>query len=266
MMLAKTLVIFVLIATIAITPAFASTIPIEIKQLNALLHYDIPYTSTGVVINSVTADLDFISLIFGISVTEPLGEISITFDRDIFDAIIDEEDDEFFILADGEEVQFVEQKIGNDRTLSFAVPAGTEELEIIGTILFDASFLDAVKAIEQQDEEERKALAKAQGEAMRKLIEAEAAKTKAEYEARMAAQAAAEEESRLAVLEEACGEGTTFVDGECIVPEKESIDSGSLINSIFAAMGIGLAAMIILWGIGKKRGHKKLSDDGSDDS
>jgi len=31
-------------------------------------------------------------------------------------------------------------------------------------------------------------------------------------------------------------------------------------------MGIGLAAMIILWGIGKKRGHKKLSDDGSDDS
>ena len=262
MMLAKTLVIFVLIATIAITPAFASTIPIEIKQLNALLHYDIPYTSTGVVINSVTADLDFISLIFGISVTEPLGEISITFDRDIFDAIIDEEDDEFFILADGEEVQFVEQKIGNDRTLSFAVPAGTEELEIIGTILFDASFLDAVKAIEQQDEEEKKALAKAQGEAMKKLIEEEAAKTKAEHEARMAAQ----EESRLAVLEEACGEGTTFVDGECIVPEKESIDSGSLINSIFAAMGIGLAAMIILWGIGKKRGHKKLSDDGSDDS
>jgi hypothetical protein len=261
-MLAKTLVIFVLIATISVTPAFASTIPIEIKQLNALVHYDIPYTSTGVVINSVTADLDFISLIFGISVTEPLGEISITFDRTIFDAIVDEEDDEFFILADGEEIQFVEQKIGNDRTLSFAVPAGTEELEIIGTVLFDHSFLEAIKAVEQKSEEEKKALAKAQGEAMRKLIEAEAAKTKAEYEARMAAQ----EESRLAVLEEACGEGTTFVDGECIVPEKESIDSGSLINSIFAAMGVGLAAMIILWGIGKKRGHKKLSDDGSDDS
>ena len=30
-----------------------------------------------------------------------------------------------------------------------------------------------------------------------------------------------------------------------------------------AAMGIGLAVMIILWGIGKKRGHKKLSDDDS---
>ena len=43
--------------------------------------------------------------------------------------------------------------------------------------------------------------------------------------------------------------------------EEESIDSGPLINSIFAAMGVGLAVMIILWGIGKKRGHKKLSSD-----
>ena len=41
----------------------------------------------------------------------------------------------------------------------------------------------------------------------------------------------------------------------CTVLEEESIDSGPLINSIFAAMGVGLAVMIILWGIGKKRGH-----------
>ena len=50
-------------------------------------------------------------------------------------------------------------------------------------------------------------------------------------------------------------------DHGCIAIEEETVDSGPLINAIFAAMGIGLAVMIILWGIGKKRGHKKLSDD-----
>ena len=62
-------------------------------------------------------------------------------------------------------------------------------------------------------------------------------------------------------MEAACGEGTIFEDGECIAVQFEPLNSGPLINSIFAAMGIGLAVMIILWGIGKKRGHKKLSDD-----
>jgi len=42
------------------------------------------------------------------------------------------------------------------------------------------------------------------------------------------------------------------------VVEEELPDSGPLINSIFAAMGIGLAVMIILWGIGRSR-HKKSS-------
>ena len=89
-------------------------------------------------------------------------------------------------------------------------------------------------------------------------------KTQEEYEARMAAKAA-EEEARLAALAEACTEGTIFVDGECVVEPEESIDSGPLINSIFAAMGIGLAVMIIVWGIFRSR-HKKSSVVESDDS
>ena len=47
--------------------------------------------------------------------------------------------------------------------------------------------------------------------------------------------------------------------------EEKLPDSGPLINSIFAAMGIGLAVMIILWGIGRSR-HKKSSVVESDDS
>ena len=62
---------------------------------------------------------------------------------------------------------------------------------------------------------------------------------------------------------ESCGDGTVYVDGECVNeglvgPQPEPVDSGPLINSIFAAMGIGLAVMLILWAIGRGR-HKERS-------
>ena len=85
-----------------------------------------------------------------------------------------------------------------------------------------------------------------------------------------AEKAARAEEARIALLMESCGDGTVYVDGECVNeglvgPQPEPVDSGPLINSIFAAMGIGLAVMIILWGIGRSR-HKKSSVIESSDS
>ena len=264
MMMVKILLTLVLIATISITPAFAESIPIKITKMNTLLHHNIPYTGDGVEIQNVTADLDFISLIFGVTVESP-GKISITLDRSIFDAVIDGEDDEFFVLADGEEIQFDEEKTDMSRTLSFSVPEGTEEIEVIGTKLFGESFLEKLEESAQKAEDElaaqKEAADKALGQAMADLIEREAQKTQQEYEARMAA----EEEARLVALADACAEGTTFVDGACVAESEESIDSGSLINSIFAAMGIGLAVMIIVWGIFRSR-HKKSSVIESSDS
>ena len=85
-----------------------------------------------------------------------------------------------------------------------------------------------------------------------------------------AAAAAAEEESRTDALMAACGDGTVYVDGECVNegllgPPSDPVDSGPLINSVFAAMGIGLAVMIIVWGIFRSR-HKKSSVVELDDS
>ena len=153
MMMVKILLTLVLIATISITPAFAESIPIKITKMNTLLHHNIPYTGDGVEIQNVTADLDFISLIFGVTVESP-GKISITLDRSIFDAVIDGEDDEFFVLADGEEIQFDEEKTDMSRTLSFSVPEGTEEIEVIGTKLFGESFLEKLEESAQKAEEE----------------------------------------------------------------------------------------------------------------
>jgi predicted secreted protein with PEFG-CTERM motif len=53
----------------------------------------------------------------------------------VIDAKFDEDDDDFFVLIDGLETGFEETKSINDRTLTIAFPAGTEEIEIIGTFV-----------------------------------------------------------------------------------------------------------------------------------
>ncbi len=61
------------------------------------------------------------------------GTLKINLPREVIDAKLGEEDDKFFVIVDGEEVDFEETKSGNDRILTINYPAGSEELEIIGT-------------------------------------------------------------------------------------------------------------------------------------
>ena len=228
----------VLIATIMIPSAFADSIPVEIDGTA----YEIDYTSNNVIIKSVTADLDFISLIFETEVSDSSNDVSITFQRDFFDAKIGYSDDDFFILSDGDEIEFEETKTDESRTISFSLLQGTEEIEIIGTILADNSFLQA-----QLDEQ----------------AEAEAA---AQAEAEAAAQAEIAEEEKLEKLVNACGDGTVFENGECVLSALEknatNVSYGHLIYSTVIGMSMGIIIMLILWGIGKKS-HKVLSDEPS---
>ena len=63
------------------------------------------------------------------------GSITVILPRDVIDAIINGEDNDFFVLVNGEEVDFDETKTSLDRTLDIAFPAGAEEIEIIGTFV-----------------------------------------------------------------------------------------------------------------------------------
>ena len=223
----------VLIVAIMIPSAFADTITIEIDDMS----HNVDYTGNNVVLKSISADLDFISLIFETEVSESGGDISITFQRDFFDAKIGTEiDDEFFILSDGDEIKFDEIKTDESRTLSFSLLVGTEEIEIIGTILANNSFL-----LEQEAES--------------------VAKAKAEFNANAEA-----EKQKLEKLMNACGDGTIYENGECILSpmtkNASNINFGPLIYSVVIAMMIGIIIILILWGIGK-RSHKVLSADGS---
>ena len=229
-----------------IPSAFADSVTTEINSTS----YDIEYTGNNVVLKSATADLDFISLIFETEVTGTDGDVTITFQRDFFDAKIGYSDDDFFILSDGDEIEFEEIKDDTSRTLSFSLSAGTEEIEIIGTILADNSFLEEQKEQAEQEIKDKAAAEKAAADAA----------AKAQQEAKLA------EEQRLEKLMSSCGDGTVFENGECVLSPmaKNATDmrTGPLIYSIVIAMSLGIIITLILWGIGK-RSHKVLSDDDS---
>ena len=59
--------------------------------------------------------------------------MAIKLPREVIDAKFGEEDDDFFVVIDGLEVNFDETKTGNERTITVEFLEGTEEIEIIGT-------------------------------------------------------------------------------------------------------------------------------------
>jgi len=85
-------------------------------------------------IQSIEVDPDFTSLIISVSTTDEDGELTITLPRELIDARIDGDDDDFIVLVDGDEADFDEtDTTSTERTLTIPVPAGAEEIEIIGT-------------------------------------------------------------------------------------------------------------------------------------
>ena len=111
--------------------AYAETLSVDVEGNS----FDVDYTATGMTVSGVETDLDFISLILSVDVTDSTGTLDIKFDRSFFDSKFQGVDDDFIILADGDEPIFTEiETTSQSRTLSIQVPGGTEEIEIIGSI------------------------------------------------------------------------------------------------------------------------------------
>ena len=234
-MFPKIVLVFGMFAIISILPAaFADSISVDTGEST----YDIEYTANGVDIKSASADMDFMSLIFTVEVLDSEGQLEFNFDRDFFDAKLGSEDDEFFVIADGDELSFEETKDDSYRNIVFTIDPGTEEIEIVGSQIAGVSYL-----IEKEESD------------MQAAIEAEE---------QAIAYAEAEEAEIISILEESCGEGTILKDGVCVLenPPVQStpINPTPLIYGIFGAMGIGLAVVLILWGIGK-RSNKEIPAD-----
>lgn len=94
--------------------------------------FKIKYLMSEGMIKQIYPDEDAKSLILQIDSVSN-GTLAIKLPREVIDAKFGEDDDDFFVVVDGEEVSFEETKSGNERTLSINYPAGSEEIEIIGT-------------------------------------------------------------------------------------------------------------------------------------
>ena len=95
----------------------------------------IGYEITGGKLLSIMTDVDANSLIILIDATDD-GSLTITIPRSVLDALLgDGSDDDFFVLVDGEEVDFDEIISSTDRILTIEFLAGAEEIEIIGTFV-----------------------------------------------------------------------------------------------------------------------------------
>jgi len=101
---------------------------VSMEGSNDLIGYEI---SGGKLLN-IIPDVDANSLIVSIDATSD-GSLTLTIPRSILDATMNGEDDDFFILIDGEEVDFDETISSTDRTITIEFAAGAEEIEIIGT-------------------------------------------------------------------------------------------------------------------------------------
>ena len=238
--MSKILLIALLALTISFSTVHADSVSVDIDDTS----YEIEYTPFKAQIKSVSADMDFISLIFTVQVDDPTASLKVVFDRVFFDAKFQSgNDDDFFVLADGEEVNFDEKKTSTQRTLTFGLDQGTEELEIIGTHLTGVTFLQNTVSTPITEEAEKAA---------------EAAQKAAE---KAAAEKASEDIEQS--LKDACGVGTVYKDGECVLSpqlaQTDATKSMSFILPIVIGFGIAMGVLLILWGIGK-RSNKDLED------
>jgi len=119
-----------LIEDIVVVDSIVTATTITVQDSTDLISYEI---TNGKLLN-VIPDLDAVSLLIYIETTDE-GSITLTIPRSVLDASINGGDDEFFVLVDGEEVDFEEITTSVDRTLTIDFLAGTEQIEIIGTFV-----------------------------------------------------------------------------------------------------------------------------------
>jgi len=225
--------------------------------------FDVEYTTTGMTVSGFEADLDFISLILTVEVSDSTGTLDITFERSFFDSIYEGLDDDFFVLIDQDFADFTEtETTSQSRTLSIEVPAGTEEVEIIGSVFGDSISIPVVETPEPVVETPEPVVETPEPvvETPEPVVETpepvvETPKTECGPGTVL--------QNDVCVLDERCGPGTVLKDGECVVESTPQLSEISvkgmgkeLIIGIVAALGVAGIIGIILGVISKASKNK----------
>ena len=235
----------ILVTIISSAFVYAETISVNIEGNS----FDVEYTATGMTVSGIEADLDFISLIFTVEVSDSSGTLDVTFDRSFFDSIFNGVDDDFIILADGDEPNFTEtETTTQSRSLSIELPAGTEEVEIIGSV-FDNPVAETEETMIEETMEEETMMEDTMEE---ETIMEEPAETVEETPKTQCGPGTVLKNGAC-VLDERCGPGTVLKDGACVLestPNSSEISvkgmGSELVIGIIAAFGVTAAIGIIL--------------------
>ncbi len=219
---------FMIFSLISFGFVYAETIPVTVEGNS----FNVEYTATGLTISDIEADTEFISLILTVDVTASPGILDIVLDRSFFDSIFQGSDDDFIILVDGDEPVFSETNTSSQsRTLVIELPAGSEEIEIIGSVFGNSN---SIPVPNNNDD---------------------VAADKAAASQTQPAQCGPGTllQNGLCVLDERCGPGTIFDDGTCVL-DSTSMSSGSsvkgmgvelLMGTVIAFIAAGTIAVVV---------------------
>ena len=249
------LIFFTLLSTALV---YAETIPVDIEGTS----YNVDYTATGMTVSGVEVDLESFSLIFAVDASST-GTLDVVLDRTFFDALYDDNgvivDDEFFILADDDYSNFIEiETTDQSRTLSVEVPAGTLDIEIIGTIFNTVPDTTDDSAAADKAAADKAAADKAAAD---KAAADKAAADKAAADKAAADKAAAVTTTTATqcgpgtilkdgacVLDERCGPGTIFKDGTCVLDSTPQPTTTS-VKGLGKDLMMGLIVAIAIAGV-----------------
>jgi len=218
---------------VLISPAYVYAVPgvitvdLEGKSIN------VNYDAEGVEILSAQLDLDFISLILEVEVTGSPGILEITFDRNFFDATFQGADDVFIVIADGDEPDSDEiSTTTQSRTLRIELPAGTEDVEIIGTefVMPETTVPPPPPPEEPPAMEESPAMEETETQSGPKTQCGPGTVLK----------------DGVCVLEEKCGPGTILQDGVCVASPSAKKTDVSIYRDFITGGGIALVIALIM--------------------
>ena len=205
--------------------------------------FDFEYVTTGMTVSGIEADTDFISLILTVDVTGSSGTLDITFERTFFDSIFNEADDDFIILVDGDEPTFTEtQTNSQSRTLSIELPAGSEEVEIIGSVFNTSVIIPTENTEETVEETVDEIVEETVDETVEETVDETVEETMEEADTTTPTQCGPGTvlKDGACVLDERCGPGTVLEDGVCV------LDSTATPTSSTSSKGMGKELIIAL--------------------